>query len=188
MLYGLLASVWFLCGITKGSVSRWVIWPTALLAIASACYSAFLFAQAKGRDLWQSPLFLWHLLVQAIAAGAATLIVTGAVLGVSSSLMDVLAKLLAMALFLSCAMIFGEISVTHGSEDLKRATDLLKNGVLSKKFWLLVVGLGICLPLILLLWPAGSVMIYVSASLFALLGLWTFEDLWVKAGQAVPLS
>ena len=169
-------------------VSEWIVWPTALLAIGSACYTAFLFAQAKGRELWQSPLFLWHLLVQAIAAGAATLIVAGAVLGVSTSLMDTLGKFLTVSLFLNLAMIFGEISFTHRSEDLKRAIDLLKYGVLGKKFWLLVVGFGICLPLILLLWPAGSVIVYVFASLFALFGLWTFEDLWVKAGQAVPLS
>ena len=188
MVYGLLASAWLLSGIMKGVVSKWIIWPTALLAIGSACYTAFLFAQAKGRELWQSPLFFWHLLVQAIAAGAATLIVAGAGLGVSTSLMDTLGKFLAVSLFLNLVMIFGEISFTHRSEDLKRAIDLLKYGVLGKRFWLLVVGFGICLPLILLLWPAGSVIVYVFASLFALFGLWTFEDLWVKAGQAVPLS
>ena len=187
-LYGLLASLWLVSGITTGSISRLVLWSTAFLAVASACYSAFLFAQAKGRDLWQSPLFLWHLLVQAITAGAATLIVTGAVLGISSLLMDGLVKLLGISLLLSLAMIFGEISVTHGSEDMKRATDLLKKGALSGKFWVLVVCLGICFPLGLLLWPTGSAIPPVFASLFALLGLWTFEDLWVKAGQAVPLS
>ena len=29
--------------------------------MASAGYSAFLFAQARGRDFWQSPLLFWHL-------------------------------------------------------------------------------------------------------------------------------
>jgi hypothetical protein len=28
----------------------------------------------------------------------------------------------------------------------------------------------------------------VLVALLALLGVWCFEDLWVKAGQAVPLS
>ncbi len=40
----------------QGFVSVWLIWLTALFAIASAGYSAFLFAQARGRDFWQSPI------------------------------------------------------------------------------------------------------------------------------------
>src|SRR6202041_552299 len=57
--YGALALAWLLCGIFLGSVPVAVRWFAAAFAIASACYSAFLFAQAKGRDFWQSPLFLW---------------------------------------------------------------------------------------------------------------------------------
>ena len=37
--------------------------PLVLLALGAAGYSAFLFAQAEGRDFWQSPLVLPHLLV-----------------------------------------------------------------------------------------------------------------------------
>ena len=36
---------------------------------------AFLFGQAEGRDLWQSPLLFWHLLVQAGMVGAGALAV-----------------------------------------------------------------------------------------------------------------
>ncbi len=73
--YGVLAGGWLLCGIFAGSVSSALQWFGAAFAGASACYSAFLFAQAKGRDLWHSPLFLWHLLVQAFVAGAATILI-----------------------------------------------------------------------------------------------------------------
>ena len=38
------------------------------------CYTAYLFAQAKARDLWQSPLLPAHLAVQAVLAGAAALL------------------------------------------------------------------------------------------------------------------
>src|SRR4029077_20808057 len=44
---------------------------TALLAAGTAAYTAMLFGQAKGRDLWQSALLGPPLLVQALAAGAA---------------------------------------------------------------------------------------------------------------------
>src|SRR5262249_37915600 len=48
--------------------------PMVLLMAASAGYSAFLFGQAEGRDFWQSPLVLPHLLLGAATAGAATLL------------------------------------------------------------------------------------------------------------------
>ena len=49
-------------------------WPNALLAAATAGYTAFLFAQCEGRDLWQTPLLLPHLLVQAVMLGGAALL------------------------------------------------------------------------------------------------------------------
>ncbi|MEE9551349.1 MAG: 4Fe-4S dicluster domain-containing protein, partial [Candidatus Binatia bacterium] len=120
MIYGLLASLWLLSGLIWGSVPKALFWSSAILAVCSACYSAFLFAQAKGRDLWQSPLFLWHLLLQAITAGAATLIIIGSILQTGSNVMDVLAKTLTISLFLSLAVILGEIALTPISEDVKR--------------------------------------------------------------------
>ena len=41
---------------------------------AVAGYTAFLFAQCEGRDLWQTKLLLPHLLVQAVLCGAVVLI------------------------------------------------------------------------------------------------------------------
>ncbi|MGH7772471.1 MAG: NrfD/PsrC family molybdoenzyme membrane anchor subunit, partial [Candidatus Binatia bacterium] len=192
MLYGLLAVLWLFIGFASGSVPKVLYWSTALFAVGSAGYSAFLFAQAKGRDLWQSPLFLWHLLAQAITAGTAILMISGAIFHADSSVMEVLGKILGGSLIFSLAMILGEVSFTHVSEDVKRATDLLKKGSLCGSFWGLVIGLGVLLPIILLLWSGfqdGATYIpSVSASVFALVGLWLFEDLWIKAGQAVPLS
>ena len=43
----------------------------ALLAAAVAGYTAFLFGQCEGRDLWQTPLLLPILLAQAVVAGGA---------------------------------------------------------------------------------------------------------------------
>jgi len=192
MIYGLLACMWLIFGLVEGSVPKALFWSSATLAVCSACYTAFLFAQAKGRDLWQSPLFLWHLLLQAITAGTATLIIFGSIFQAGSSVMEVLVKTLSISLILSLAMILGEISLTPISEDVKRATDLLKKGALSGSFWGLVIGLGALLPLILILWSGFQYrvdhILIPLASILALGGLWAFEDLWVKAGQAVPLS
>ena len=71
-----------------------------LLALATAGYSAFLFGQAEGRDFWQSPLLLPHLMVAAMLAGAAMLVLVGATIDASESAMLGMAGLLAVALIL----------------------------------------------------------------------------------------
>ena len=58
-------------------------------------------------------------------------------------------------------------------------------GAWAPRFWAGVVAGGIALPLLLVWW--GPLAAAVAATL-ALAGLWLYEDLWVKAGQSVPLS
>ena len=67
--YGVLAFVWLIGGVldTSGLVQA-VALPAALLAAGTAGYTAYLFGQCEGRDLWQTPLLLPVLLAQAVAA------------------------------------------------------------------------------------------------------------------------
>ena len=189
--YGVLAGGWLLCGILVGSVPGVLQWFAAAFAVASACYSAFLFAQAKGRDLWQSPLFLWHLLVQALVAGSATILMAGIVMDAGGNILRSAIVILLISLVISLAMIMGEIALPHVSEDVRIATQVLIRGRLSARFWGLVVGVGMVAPII------SAAMAYsfavtsafsIAAAVLALAGLWWFEELWVKAGQSVPLS
>jgi len=69
-----------------------------------------------------------------------------------------------------------------------RAGEMLVRGPLKKSFWILVVIVGTVLPIVLVLWPINSLLPNVAAALLALFGLWMYEHLWVRAGQAVPLS
>ena len=190
--YGLVSALWLFFGITRGRVPDLLLGLTALLAIASACYSAFLFAQAKGRDLWQSPLFFWHLFAQAVTAGSATLLVLSAVVQAGPALIGLLGKALYVSLVFDLAMTLGEISLGHASENVSRAIAYLKEGALSGRFWWLAVGLGNLAPILLLMWAGlqDGTGFFVSAlaAFLALIGLWVFEDLWIKAGQSVPLS
>jgi predicted membrane protein len=61
-------------------MDRWVVFllvwclPGLPLAIMTAVYTGYLFAQAKARDMWQNPLLPPHLLVQAILLGSAILL------------------------------------------------------------------------------------------------------------------
>ncbi|WP_019873600.1 4Fe-4S dicluster domain-containing protein [Sporichthya polymorpha] len=81
------AGIWLLLGISAEStdsydLSAWqfdLVDAVTYLAIPAAVllagYTAFLFAQAEGRDLWQSKLLFPHLIVQAVMVGAGTLAV-----------------------------------------------------------------------------------------------------------------
>ena len=188
MIFGVLLSVWLALILSGNSIHPLLVWATATFAVASAGYSAFLFAQARGRDFWQSPLLFWHLLIQAIAAGAAMLTLIGSMLGVTLPLFSWLGHLLVISLCLSLAMIFGELFMKHGAEDAVRAGEMLLRGPLKKSFWLFVVLAGTILPIVLVLWPISSLIPNIAAAVLALFGLWMYEHLWVRAGQAVPLS
>ncbi|MGH7855178.1 MAG: 4Fe-4S dicluster domain-containing protein [Candidatus Binatia bacterium] len=194
MIFGVLMVVWLVQMYREGTVSPWVMWPAALFAIASAGYSAFLFAQARGRDFWQSPLLFWHLVVKAISAGAAVLVLIGSLELItpyqfmSPQMFFYLINILVISLLAGLAMVCGDLFMKHGSEEAIRAGALLLTGPLSKSFWIFVVGLGVVIPAGLILWQANALIPCVAASLLALFGLWMYEHLWIKAGQAIPLS
>jgi Fe-S-cluster-containing dehydrogenase component/formate-dependent nitrite reductase membrane component NrfD len=191
--YGALGAAWLLSGILNNSVPGVLQWLTAGFAVASACYSAFLFAQARGRDLWQSPLFLWHLLVQALVAGSATILIAGILMGVTPEIIRSAGLILLISLIVSLAMNMGELALPHVSEDVRIATRVLIRGHLRGRFWGLVIGTGLIVPIILAVLVLESLVpsppaFAIVVAVLALAGLWWFEELWVKAGQSAPLS
>jgi formate-dependent nitrite reductase membrane component NrfD len=188
--YGALGAAWLLCGILGGSVPGVLRWSAAAFAIASACYSAFLFAQAKGRDLWQSPLFLWHLLVQSLVAGSATILIAGILIDASTEILRPAVVILLISMIVSLTMIIGEIFLPHVGEDARIATRVLIRGRLSRRFWGFIA-IGLVAPIILATLAVTSVTpsaVEFAAAVLALAGVWGYEILWVMAGQSVPLS
>lgn len=154
--------------------------PLAALGLAGAGYSAFLFAQAEGRDFWQSPLTLPHLLVAAALAGAAVALVLAEP---TVALRGVLLLALGAHLLLALA----ERLVRHPTREAELAARWLTEGPGRGAFWLGVVGGGVLLPALLLVGSAPGPAEPVAA-LLALAGLYLWEDRWVRAGQVVPLS
>lgn len=181
MAYGTATVIWLVQALSGNEVSSFLIPITLILALASAGYSAFLFAQAKGRELWHSALFFFHLLVQAMVAGAATVVITGAWSDVGI-LSEVFVRILRSWMILNLLMVLAEIFLPHGNKDAHLAIKTLIRGKWKIHFWGLTVGLCMLLPfLVLQFYPAfGAVLV--------LAGLWLWDDLWVKAGQSVPLS
>jgi formate-dependent nitrite reductase membrane component NrfD len=131
--------------------------------------------------------------VQALVAGSATILIAAILMDASPGIIRPAGLILLLSLIVSLAMNMGEIALPHVSEDVRIATRVLINGRLSRRFWGLVIGTGLIAPIILAslglssLVPSASAFAVVAAVL-ALAGLWWFEELWVKAGQAAPLS
>ena len=138
----------------------------ALFAIASGTYTAWLFAQAKARDLWQSPLLPPQHLLAAIVAGAA-------VLRIPSVLMA--------ATIVHLLLIAAEVATPHPTAHAKLAVREMVRGRFRVAFaagWLLQLA-GIALI---------SVAPAIVPAVLILAGLLFYEHAHVGAGQAVPLA
>jgi Fe-S-cluster-containing dehydrogenase component/formate-dependent nitrite reductase membrane component NrfD len=165
-----------------------LLWLTVFTGVGVAGYTAFLFGQCEGRDLWQSPLLLVHLVVQAFLVSAAVLMFLPTWLGATprSQFMAIIA--LSITLVLHLLMIAGEVATPHSTDNAKYATWLITRGAYKNLFWIGAVGLGGVVPLLLLL--ASSVSTFASglSGVLALGGLLAFEWCFVMAGQRAPNS
>ena len=162
-------------------------WITLPLAFGAAVYTAFLFAQAEGRDLWQSPLLPIHLIVQALMMGGGAMLVVGSAFDLSSALVSVSKTTFATALVIDLLMlVLGELGIPHASEVAARAAHEIKAGRYRTRFWWGVIVVGHIVPLVLL-WPS-SAPLAAGALLVATVGLYLYEHAFVMAPQEVPNS
>jgi Fe-S-cluster-containing dehydrogenase component/formate-dependent nitrite reductase membrane component NrfD len=184
--YGIVATVWLAGGLAGNDVLlRLLMVPALVLAAAVAGYSAFLFGQAEGRDFWQSPLLLPQLLVAAGVAGAAALLVVGITAGADVPALGALSVLLGVGIVAQAILLFAELSGAHANLDVARAAHLITRGPWRAPFWLGVIGMGMVAPFALVwIGPAFAA----TGAVLALVGLWIYEDVWIKAGQSIPLS
>lgn len=165
---------------------RWINVP---LGLAAAGYTAFLFRQCEGRDLWQGSLVLPHLIVQAVLCGSAALLPFAAH-------RTSLAVVFAVAATLHAAFMVAERRKRHPTSNARQAAaflDVVQLGAIKQPYQL-ASWLGTSLPLMLVaLASLGALAAFapvlaVAAALLALFGLYLFEHCFVRAGQLPPLS
>lgn len=175
--------------INAESILPWLALPQVVLSAGVAGYTAFLFGQCEGRDLWQTPLLLPTLLAQAVVAGAASYGLLDLVIEVPEAT-AVRATMLGGLGALSL-LILTEV-VSHGSRSVELATLEMTRGRYAQRFWLGGVVLGLLVPIVLtaiaLSADGAASGLSAVAGLAALVGLFAYEDAYVRAGQSVPLS
>ncbi|HJT66568.1 MAG TPA: 4Fe-4S dicluster domain-containing protein [Pyrinomonadaceae bacterium] len=164
------------------SLQTWLMMAGVPLAVLTAVYTAYLFAQAKARDMWQNPLLPPHLLVQAVLVGSAVLSLVG---GARLSLNWIMAIVSVFHLL----MVWGEVSLTHPTAHARLAIHEMVHGRYRSDFWIgtILSLVGALLPL-LALFTVVSIAIGAAGAPLALVGLMLFENAYVQAGQSVPLA
>ena len=165
-------------------------WPLVALAFATAVYTAFLFAQSKGRSFWQSPALPLHMLVHAAVAGAATLYLVSFFVGGLQPMREALMWTLALGLLGGLLVFWAELSVGHPDRDAARAAQMIYKGRYKRLFWGVSVVLGSLVPLALIaagVFLAAPVAI-AAAGVLALGGIFAAEHAWIEAPQLIPLA
>jgi formate-dependent nitrite reductase membrane component NrfD len=190
MVYGALLGLSFIAAIFGLTGFRYFLfWPGAVMAVFAAIYTAFLFAQAKGRDFWLSPALPAHLLIHAVLAGAAALAVVNIVVPSNPETARWLDTLMLWSLLGNLFItLIGELWLPHGSHDAAKAATMMWRGPYAKLFWGLVVVVGHVLPLVLILIPGTTLLVSLFAGVLSLIGLLIYEHIWLMVGQAPPLS
>jgi formate-dependent nitrite reductase membrane component NrfD len=186
--YGLLLVLWMGAKFFEANALAdklgWVAW---VFALFTAIYTAFLFAQAKGRDFWQSPLLSLHMLTHAVTSGAAVLLAAALFWDALIPFLGVLSAFLAGGILFHLFALLAELLTSHNTADAHRAVQIIAQGQFKYLFWVGVVVLGNILPLVLLS-LSGSVAVAATSAVLALLGIWFSVRVWVTAPQLIPLS
>ncbi|HUG54642.1 MAG TPA: 4Fe-4S dicluster domain-containing protein [Vicinamibacteria bacterium] len=177
-VYGLVLGLHFASTLAgRPRLGEALAWVGAPAAVLTAVYTAYLFAQARGRDFWQSPLLAPQLLVQAVMAGAAGLLLVAPF--VESGAVPTLARLTGASAAVHVLLVTAETTLPHGTAHARLAAWEMTSGRFRGFFraGLALMAAGALAPW---LGPASAAA--------ALLGLLAYEHAYVQAAQAVPLA
>ncbi len=189
MVFSIVCGLWWIGGLADADgLLKILAIPAVLGAAGTAGYTAFLFGQCEGRDLWQTPLLLPMLLAQAVAAGGATY-------ALMDLFMDVPEPTAIRWALLGGVVAMGALMAVELTAKASRTVELavweMTRGAYARRFWIGGVGLGVVVPaalvIIALAADTGAALPAVAA-VSALVGLFAYEDAFVRAGQSVPLS
>jgi Fe-S-cluster-containing dehydrogenase component len=177
--FGGVVALYLLAGLAPAAAARQVLAAAGLpLALATAIYTAYLFAQARARDLWQSPLLAPHLAVQAALAGGAALLPAAAWLSPGRAVTAVEITL-ATAAAVHLLLVAAETTRPHATAHAHLATREMVQG---RQKWFFLAGVALVAAAVAAPW------IGVAAAPLALAGLLAHEHAYVQAGQSVPLA
>jgi Fe-S-cluster-containing dehydrogenase component/formate-dependent nitrite reductase membrane component NrfD len=157
-----------------------------LVSLLTSVYTAFLFAQAKGRDFWQSPTLALHMLVHSFMAGAAVFILVDFIQPGSPEWLGYLRNTLLISVVLNILLMVLEFVTTHPTEEARLTVEMILKGRYRNRFWVGAILVGNILPLVLLV-SGASLPVCAAAGVLTLIGVYITERIWVEAPQRIQL-
>jgi len=192
--YTLVLALHFIASCTGSSTMQsWLMIPGIPLGVMAAIYTAYLFAQAKARDMWQNPLLPPHLLVQSLLLGSAVLLPVSIYFEIQTNrpvaIHETLTWVLAITSLVHLLLIWGEVSLTHSTAHARLAIWEMVRGRYKSDFLFgtILSVLGGLLPWLAILHIISPTLGVAGAPL-ALVGMVLYENAYVQAGQSVPLA
>lgn len=171
----------------QSNVSLVVSLFTIPLAVGVAVYTAFLFRQAKGREMWQKKYLPLHMGVQALIAGASICILMNCVFERLDNLYRLSVFALVIGLVISGVIIcVGHIFDRTKVKGVRIANQQLLNGKYRYWFWIGGVALGHLAPIMVAF--SRSDLVGAISGLSAVCGLYCYEYAFVLCAQEVPNS
>ena len=191
--HGALSALWLTAGwMAWAGVLDLLVLPTVVVAVLATSYTGFLFAQGLARDLWQGPAAAIDLVAQSGAAGAASLLLVGVLIGGrAADAVPLLGTVLAISLLAHLIILaFEHLLSPSPTRHHEMAVETIRRGAYAPLFWGgAVIGGGVLPMTFLLMVGAGASAPLTSiVALLALAGGAAWEYIWVEAGQSVPLS
>ena len=199
-LFAAVAGIWLVVGIgvATGLIASTGTASTAFTVLAIlglpagamvAGYTGFLFGQAEGRDLWQSPLLFWHLIVQALMVGGGAMAIAAATAATATPGFTLIARMFAVATVAHVLMLLLEYGGQHASRQAAAGAHMITHGRYARLFWFGAVALpAVAAGLTLPGWAGGAIGLVAVAGLAVQPALLAYESVFVRAGQDVPLS
>jgi Fe-S-cluster-containing dehydrogenase component/formate-dependent nitrite reductase membrane component NrfD len=188
---GALTALWIAAGwFGAATVVTWLVWPMAISSVLTTCYTGWLFAQGLARDLWQGPQSAFDLLAQAVAEGAAALLLAAVVVPrvAAPGMAGTLGVVLIGAMVVHLAFIvFENLIAPSPTRHHELAVSAIRRGAFARIFWVGAVAVSLVSVVVGALAIASPLALGLAAVL-AIAGSFAWEYVWVEAGQSVPLS
>jgi Ni/Fe-hydrogenase subunit HybB-like protein len=149
-----------------------------------------LFAQAEGRDLWQSRWLLPDLLAQAVFAGAGMLAIGLVRTDGNGPGRSIVALGILVGAVAHVALTLAELLGSHETKGAEVAARIVLRGRYAPVYWAGTVAVGVVAAALALTasFTVGTTVPIVVAGVLAQIAVISYEVVYVRAGQEVPLS
>ena len=160
-------------------------WGAFIISVPVAVYTAFLLAQAKGRDFWQSPILPIHMIAHMITAGAATFSILMTLLNTTYDWESYIRIMFIIGIAFNMNVLIAELTIAHPTAESRLVAKMISKGRFALLFYTGSVAIGNLIPFALILTNNNSLLPVAGA--LAIIGIYVTEHIWIKGPQLVPL-